>query len=110
MAVPAHDSRDHEFALKYDIPVIRVVIPTGENYEDGIPYTDDGIMVNSSSLLTGLNINGLSSKAGASKVIDWLNSTGHGKKMVIFLFPFSIHSFVIYEFFPLYENVELLIK
>jgi len=82
MAVPAHDSRDYEFALKYDIPVIRVVIPIGENYEDGKPYTDDGIMINSSSSVTGLNINGLSSKQGASKVLDWLDSTGQGKKMV----------------------------
>lgn len=82
MAVPAHDSRDHEFAIKYDIPIIRVVIPFGEDYDHSEPHTDDGILINSSSSRTGLNINGLSCKEAASKVIDWLDSTGHGKKMV----------------------------
>lgn len=82
MAVPAHDSRDYEFAQKYDIPVIRVVNPYGENDGHILPYVDDGVMINSSSSMTGLNIDGLSCKEAASKVIDWLDGAGHGKKMV----------------------------
>ncbi|XP_020251758.1 leucine--tRNA ligase, chloroplastic/mitochondrial isoform X2 [Asparagus officinalis] len=82
MSVPAHDSRDHEFALKYDIPIMRVVKPFDENYDEGEPFLGDGTVINSSSSLTGLDINGLSCKEAASKVIDWLDSTGQGKKMV----------------------------
>ncbi|ONK81425.1 uncharacterized protein A4U43_C01F28950 [Asparagus officinalis] len=78
MSVPAHDSRDHEFALKYDIPIMRVVKPFDENYDEGEPFLGDGTVINSSSSLTGLDINGLSCKEAASKVIDWLDSTGQG--------------------------------
>lgn len=91
MAVPAHDSRDYEFALKYDIPAIRVVIPFGENDDHGVPYMDDGILINSSCSATGLNINGLSCMEAASKVIDWLDNTGHGKRMVYFLSLFPLN-------------------
>ncbi|MQM13733.1 hypothetical protein Taro_046658 [Colocasia esculenta] len=83
MAVPAHDSRDYEFALKYEIPVIKVVIPVDESCDDSNePYSDDGVIINSLNLTSGLNINGLCSKEAASKVIDWLESSGRGKKKV----------------------------
>ncbi|WOK98606.1 leucine--tRNA ligase, chloroplastic/mitochondrial isoform X1 [Canna indica] len=82
MAVPAHDSRDHEFALKYNIPVIRVVNGIDRSNDVSKPYIDDGIMINSSNSLSGLDINGLSCKDAASKVISWLENTGHGTKKV----------------------------
>ncbi|KAJ4980861.1 hypothetical protein NE237_031698 [Protea cynaroides] len=83
MAVPAHDSRDHEFALKYDIPVRRVVIPDDKSQSNFVePYTGKGFIVNSSSLATELNINGLNSMEAVSRVIDWAESTGHGKRKV----------------------------
>ncbi|XP_026656807.2 leucine--tRNA ligase, chloroplastic/mitochondrial isoform X1 [Phoenix dactylifera] len=82
MAVPAHDSRDHKFALKYNIPIIRVVSPFDESCNLGEPYLGDGVMVNSSNSLSGLNINGLSCKDAASEVINWLERTGYGKKKV----------------------------
>ncbi|KAG1334818.1 putative Leucine--tRNA ligase, chloroplastic/mitochondrial [Cocos nucifera] len=82
MAVPAHDSRDHEFALKYIIPIIRVVSPFDESCDLGGPYLGDGVMVNSSNSVSGLNINGLSCKDAASEVINWLERTGYGKKKV----------------------------
>lgn len=83
MAVPAHDTRDHEFALKHNIPISWVVMPfddTLRNLEK--PYTGDGRMINSSSSSSGLDINGLSSKQAASQVIEWLEKCGHGKKQV----------------------------
>lgn len=54
MAVPAHDTRDWEFAKKFDIPVIEVV--GGGNIEDA-PYTDcaDGVLVNS-DFLNGMKV------------------------------------------------------
>ncbi|KAJ6853692.1 putative leucine--tRNA ligase, chloroplastic/mitochondrial [Iris pallida] len=82
MAVPAHDSRDYEFALKYGIPIIRVVSPSDKAYDLGEPYIGDGTMINSSSTATGLNVNGLSCKEAASKIVDWLKGSGHGKRMV----------------------------
>ncbi|KAK1295117.1 hypothetical protein QJS10_CPA16g01443 [Acorus calamus] len=83
MAVPAHDSRDHEFAIKYAIPVCTVVTPVDGSRNDlGEPYLGDGAIINSSNLNSGLNINGLFCKDAASNVIHWAESTGHGKKKV----------------------------
>ncbi|XP_019078265.1 leucine--tRNA ligase, chloroplastic/mitochondrial isoform X2 [Vitis vinifera] len=83
MAVPAHDTRDHEFALKYDIPICWVVTPNDINGDDfEKPYPGEGLIINSSSSTTGLDINGLSSKVAASKVIEWAEKTVHGKKKV----------------------------
>lgn len=84
MAVPAHDTRDHEFALKYNIPISWVIMPVDDtlsNLEKA--YTGEGTMINSSSSLTGLDINGLPSKAAASRVIEWLEKSGYGKKQVL---------------------------
>ncbi|KAI3941448.1 hypothetical protein MKW98_022455 [Papaver atlanticum] len=83
MAVPAHDSRDHDFAMKYDIPISWVVNPEGEsNRKFGETYSGEGIIMNSSSLVSKLDINGLHSKEAASTVINWAESTGHGKRKV----------------------------
>ncbi|KAJ0962767.1 hypothetical protein J5N97_027889 [Dioscorea zingiberensis] len=82
MAVPAHDSRDYEFAVKYKIPIIRVVEPAGTSFDLDGPYVDDGVLVNSSNMSSDLNINGLMCKDAATKVIDWLERTGHGSKKV----------------------------
>ena len=45
MAVPAHDERDHEFAVRYALPIIRVI--AGENGSETLPYTGDGLLINS---------------------------------------------------------------
>lgn len=83
MAVPAHDSRDHEFALKFGIPVCWVVSPDDKSYNLDEPYAGEGIIINSSNPKSGLVINGLSSKEAALEVIEWAESTGHGKKKVL---------------------------
>ncbi|XP_020593870.1 leucine--tRNA ligase, chloroplastic/mitochondrial isoform X2 [Phalaenopsis equestris] len=82
MAVPAHDFRDHEFALKYHISIIKVLNPFEASNVLDEPYTGDGFAINSSNQMSGLDINGLSCKEAASKVVDWLESSGHGKKKV----------------------------
>ncbi len=51
MAVPAHDERDYEFALQYQLPVIPVIEPA-EHAGNGesrppLPYTGDGVLVHS---------------------------------------------------------------
>lgn len=46
MAVPAHDERDHEFAEKFRLPIIRV-IKSEDGSDDPLPYTEYGVLVNS---------------------------------------------------------------
>lgn len=88
MAVPAHDTRDYEFALKYDIPIRWVVTPEDKSLTDSrSAFPGQGLIINSSNSMLGLDINGLSSKEAASKVIEWADKTGNGKKKV----PFSVN-------------------
>ena len=47
MCVPAHDDRDFEFAKKFNIPIIQVISPTGEEQELAEAYTQSGIVINS---------------------------------------------------------------
>ncbi|KAK4398883.1 Leucine--tRNA ligase, chloroplastic/mitochondrial [Sesamum angolense] len=83
MAVPAHDTRDHEFALKYNLPICGVLTPDNGSFSYfDKAYAGEGTMINSSSPASGLDINGLSSKDAASTVIKWLEKTGNGMKKV----------------------------
>ncbi|GAB2301061.1 hypothetical protein Dimus_035097 [Dionaea muscipula] len=83
MAVPAHDARDHEFALKYELPVNLVVKPDNESCSySGEAYSGNGIVTNSSSSITGLDINGFPNELAASKVVEWAEKTGNGRKKV----------------------------
>ncbi|KAG6641756.1 leucine--tRNA ligase, chloroplastic/mitochondrial isoform X1 [Carya illinoinensis] len=83
MAVPAHDTRDHEFALKYDIPIRWVVSPDDKSPNDyGNAFPGQGTIINSSNSTLGLDINGLWSKEATAKVIEWAEKTGNGKKKV----------------------------
>lgn len=83
MAVPAHDTRDYDFASKYDIPIRWVVMPHDKNLSgSGKAYSGEGNVINSSNTTLGLDINSLSSKEAASKVIEWAEKTGNGKKKV----------------------------
>ncbi|MBQ9515099.1 MAG: leucine--tRNA ligase, partial [Ruminococcus sp.] len=77
MAVPAHDTRDWEFAKKFDLPIIEVV--KGGNVEEEA-FTDcaTGIMVNSGIL------DGLSVEEAKVKIIDYLTEKGIGHKKVNF--------------------------
>ncbi|PRQ28376.1 putative leucine--tRNA ligase [Rosa chinensis] len=83
MAVPAHDARDYEFASKYDIPIRWVVMPHDKKLSgSGKAYSGEGNVINSSNTTLGLDINSLSSKEAAFKVIEWAEKTGNGKKKV----------------------------
>lgn len=83
MAVPAHDTRDHEFALKYNIPVSGVVTPENGSFSYfEKAYSGEGTIINSSSPTSGLDINGLPNKEAATRVIEWLEKTGNGMKKV----------------------------
>ena len=65
---PAHDARDHEFALKYNLPILPVV-KSEENWDYNTkPYTGDGIIFNS-QVLNGLTI-GQAKGASIAKLIE----------------------------------------
>ena len=78
MAVPAHDSRDWDFAKKFNLPIIEVV-SGGKNVQEEA-YTDvyKGNMVNSEFL------NGLPVKEAIPTLIEWLEKQGLGKRKVNF--------------------------
>ena len=63
MAVPAHDTRDYEFARKFDLEIIPVL--EGGNVEEEA-WTQDGVHINSEWL------NGLNKEESIAKMIDWL--------------------------------------
>ncbi len=77
MAVPAHDSRDWEFAKKFGLPIVQVV--AGGNVEEAA-FTDveTGTLVNS-DFLNGLNVG-----QAKEKIAAWLEEKGIGKQKVNF--------------------------
>jgi leucyl-tRNA synthetase len=78
MAVPGHDTRDFEFATKFDLPIVQVVAPPAS--QDWRGFVDDGTAVNSSN--EHLSLNGLSTPEAKRKITDWLEAKGLGKKTI----------------------------
>ncbi|MFB5282415.1 leucine--tRNA ligase [Peribacillus sp. Hz7] len=75
MAVPAHDERDYEFAVKFELPIIEVVAGGDVTKE---AYTGDGMHVNSDFL------DGLNKEDAIKTMIQWLEEKGIGTKKVTF--------------------------
>ncbi len=75
MAVPAHDTRDYDFAKVFDLPIIEVV-KGGDVTKEAFTDCATGIMTNSGFL------DGLSVEEAKVKIKDWLEETGKGKKKV----------------------------
>lgn len=73
MAVPAHDTRDYEFAKKFHLPIIPVL--EGGNIE-AEAYTGDGVHINSDWL------NGLGKEEAIAKMIDWLEENKVGQRKI----------------------------
>ena len=81
MAVPAHDTRDFEFATKFNLPIVQVVQPTDPK-TDWHGFIDDGTSVNSTG--PKISITGLPTTEAKKKITAWLESKGLGKKTVNF--------------------------
>ncbi len=75
MAVPAHDTRDWDFAKKFDLPIIEVVAG-GHVQEEAFTDTESGKMVNSGFL------DGLEVKEAKKKITEWLAERGLGAPKV----------------------------
>jgi leucyl-tRNA synthetase len=81
MAVPAHDTRDFEFATKFNLPIIQVVQPPDAK-TDWHGFVDDGTSVNSTG--PEISITGLPTAEAKQKITAWLESRGLGKKTINF--------------------------
>ena len=71
MAVPAHDTRDYEFAKKFGMEIIPVL--DGGNVE-AEAYTEDGLHINSGFL------DGLNKEDAINKMLDYLEERNLGKR------------------------------
>jgi leucyl-tRNA synthetase len=74
MAVPAHDTRDWEFAKKFDLPIIEVLKSEVNVQEQA--WTEDGIHVNSGFL------DGLNKEDAIETMNSWLEEQGIGKRTI----------------------------
>ncbi|MDP2917965.1 MAG: leucine--tRNA ligase [bacterium] len=77
MAVPAHDSRDFEFAAKYNLPVVRVIEPANaEMKNEKSVYEGEGALINSGEF------NGLDSEVAKEKIVERLEKSSLAKRKV----------------------------
>ncbi len=76
MAVPAHDTRDWEFAKKFDMPIIEVVAGGEDVQKEAFTDVETGVMVNS-GFLTGMQV-----EDAKKAIIDFLEKEGIGTRKV----------------------------
>ena len=89
MAVPAHDTRDFEFAQTFSIPVTCILDPTGADdqtrslvLQGKACWTEDGAYINSANPDLGIDINGMNKKDGIATIISWLEQKKLGTPTV----------------------------
>ena len=73
MAVPAHDERDHEFARRFDLPVIEVVKP---------PQPVEGCFAGEGTAINSGPLDGLPTAEAKQKITTWLEERGLGRAAV----------------------------
>jgi leucyl-tRNA synthetase len=80
MAVPAHDTRDFDFAKKYDLPIKTVIVPRDKKdfKVTKEAYVDEGILVNSGAF------NGISSSDAIKKISEFAEKKKLGKRTTQF--------------------------
>ncbi len=76
MAVPGHDERDFEFAVKFDLPIVQVVSRDGSTYPLKAAEPMEGIAVNSGEF------NGLATAEFKKRIVQWLEKKGIGRSAV----------------------------
>ncbi|WP_165856534.1 leucine--tRNA ligase [Marinobacter sp. JSM 1782161] len=77
MAVPGHDERDHEFAVKYRLPIRQVISAKDRDIDiQEAAFTDKGFLVNSGKY------NGLTSEEAFEEIADYLEQSGIGERQV----------------------------
>lgn len=79
MCVPAHDNRDFDFAKKYNLEIIPVIKPQGqESFSCNQAYEGEGILINSG------NFDGLASDKAKNEIADFMEKNKIGKRQVNF--------------------------
>jgi leucyl-tRNA synthetase len=83
MAVPAHDERDFAFAIRYRLPIRRVVAAPGQDLEAALdvaylPHTAGEVLVGSG------RFSGMSADEGGNAIVGWLAETGHAEAKVTY--------------------------
>jgi len=77
MGVPGHDQRDHDFAVKFELPIIPVISPPySEGREENITYTGEGIMINSE------RFNDLKSQDAKEAIALFIEENGWGERTI----------------------------
>lgn len=80
MAVPAHDTRDNEFAHKFDLPIVKVIDPTDDIDDDDVIdcYAGEGTLINSG------DFNGITTSEAREQIVAWLEQQGTGHSKVTY--------------------------
>ena len=78
MAVPGHDTRDYEFAQKFNLPITQVVVPPAGR--DWRGFVEDGLADNSAN--AEISLDGLATPEAKKRITAWLEAKGVGKKTV----------------------------
>lgn len=78
MAVPAHDERDYEFAIKYSLPIEKVIESSDTHHAEKLPYTGEGILINSA------NHSGQTTRKAREAIVGQLQMLGRGRKAVTY--------------------------
>lgn len=78
MAVPAHDQRDYEFALKYRIPIKEVIVTKSGSSPEGEAFEDYGVVVNSGPF------SGKSSEVAMEEMANYAAAQGFGRKSTVY--------------------------
>jgi len=79
MAVPAHDSRDYEFAQRFELPVKRVIEGMDEEQardEEGLPFSGDGPMTGSG------RFDGTHNREAYEEIVSWLEEDDRGRPAI----------------------------
>jgi leucyl-tRNA synthetase len=76
MGVPGHDTRDFEFARRFDLPIIEVISPDGQEHGNDQCFVEKGIMINSG------DYSGQSSENGGERIVQDLARQGLGEARI----------------------------
>ena len=79
MSVPAHDERDFEFATKYNLPIVEVIRPAGQDTPAELPFiSEEGVLVNSGEF------NGLTCGQAEKKLQQLATEGNYGESTVTY--------------------------
>ncbi len=80
MAVPGHDQRDFDFAKKFDLPILEVIVPPGEAPAGTLEkaYEDYGFVINSGEF------SGLTSEQASARMVQLAQERGFGRETTLF--------------------------